>query len=435
MRLLGEKKGLLFLKSRQIGLSWVLCIYALWKAKFFENVKVLFLSQGEEEAYDLISRCKFIDDNLPVFLKARRDPDQRGFVGFPDTGSELKALPSTERAGRSTDATVVICDEWEFHPYAEQNFGALKPTIDAGGQFIGLSTADKTKLNTFFKKKYHEAKAGFSSFHKEFFGWRVRPGRTQEWFDEVTRDLADWQREQEYPDTEEEALGVLKTRRYFSEDALLQMPIKYPLEHELSDKYKGVVRIYKVPITGRKYVIFTDPSEGVEDPHATIVRDHNSGEWVAISHGMTTADECARIHDDLVRLYNGAWNSFELNNRAGGIMDEKIKALATPSQCPFVDANGTLNTKGKYGWWTSKTLKEKMRLTLEENVRTQAETIYDKDARDELLNYIQPEGQDPCAPAGGHDDFIMAAGGCLVIDKYMPVGAGRVRTVRAVERW
>ena len=28
----------------------------------------------------------------------------------------MQRVPSTEKAGRSTDATIVVCDEWEFHP-------------------------------------------------------------------------------------------------------------------------------------------------------------------------------------------------------------------------------------------------------------------------------------------------------------------------------
>lgn len=392
------------------------------------------LSQGEDEAYDLIAKCKFIDENLPDFLKLPRDPDQRGFIRFPDTGSEIKALPSTERAGRSTDATLVICDEWEFHPYSEQNFAALKPTVDAGGQFIALSTADKTKLNTFFKRKYHEAKSGFSNFIKVFLPWNVRPGRTEEWYEDLLKDMADWQREQEYPATEDEALGVLKTRKYFNEDALKQMDVKPVVSVDDFSRWQGVVRVYKLPILGRKYCIFTDPSMGSEDPHAVVVRDHNTGEWVAISHGMTPADQCAEIHDALVRFYNDAWNSYELNSMAGGHFEAKINDLSTPNRCPFIDTNGTLNTKGKKGWWTGKALRNKMLLGLEENIRLRQDTLYDKEAINELFVFFVPEGEDPQAPKGGHDDFVIAGGGVIQIDKYMPVGAGKVRTIDYKER-
>ena len=417
------------LKARQLGISWLVCAYAVWMAKFHSNCKILMLSQGEEEAFDLISKCRFIDDQLPEFLKCPREPDQRGFIGYPDSGSEIKALPSTEKAGRSTDATVVICDEWEFHPYAEANFAALKPTIDGGGQFIGLSTADKTRIDTFFKAKYYEATKGDSNFKPIFLSWRLRPGRNDEWFANVTKDLRAWQVEQEYPDTEQEALGTLRSIPYFDIDILQQMleTVLIPTKDELSDKHK-TVRIYKPPVVGQRYVMFTDPSDGKEDPHATVVEDYQTGEWVAVSHGKVTADYCAQIHDDLARYYK-AFNSYELNARAGGIFSQKIKDLNTPNQCPFVKTDGTLN-KDKTGWWTGGKLKDTMEQGLEEAIRLRKIRIYYPEAIKELMSYFRPEGQDPQAPRGGHDDFIIAGGGVRQIRKYMQSGEMRVTSFK-----
>src|SRR5512147_1412308 len=88
-------------KARQLGISWTLCFYAYWKAKFSSNVKVLILSQGEDESKDMITKIKFIDNHMPAFIRARRDPDSTDFIGFPESEGEIRALPSTEKAGRS----------------------------------------------------------------------------------------------------------------------------------------------------------------------------------------------------------------------------------------------------------------------------------------------------------------------------------------------
>lgn len=430
-----NKRLIIVLKSRQVGWSTLLCAYALWKCKFNENTKILMLSQGEEEAFDLVSKCRFMEQNMPDWMQSIRNPDQSGLIGFQETKSEIRALPSTEKAGHGTDATVVICDEWEYHPYAELNFAAIKPSIDAGGQFIGLSTADKTKINTFFKQKYHEALAGTSNFVRIFVPWHARPGRTKEWFTEIAKDYKDWQLEQEYPDNEQEALGILKARKYFDQQALDEMPVRIPVHCEIADKYKGIVRVYQLPIPGERYSIFTDPSDGKEDPHALVVRRYKTGEWVAVSHGMIPAGECAEIHDALVRFYNDAWNSYELNSRAGGIFSEKISQLDTPRQCPFLDTNGQLNTSGKRGWWTSKSLKGRMLLNLEEHVRLRVDTIYDKEAIDELKVFFIPEGEEPQAPQGAHDDFVIAGGGVIMIDKYMPSMKPVVQSFKLNEAW
>lgn len=433
--LLLSEKMIIIGKARQLGITTLMACYALWKALFSENVKVLVLSQGEDEAKDFINKVSFIHGHLPGWMRSSLYPDSTECLGFTDVYGEIKAYPSTEKAGRSTDASLVICDEWERHPFAEDNFASLKPTVSAGGQFVGLSTSDTTKLNTFFKKKYIEAISGMSEFRAIFLGALERPGRDMEWYYKETRDLREHQKQGEYPLTENDMLTVVKTRKYFNPDSLAQMPKIEPVVCDLSEKWHGMVKIYKLPQIGKRYVVFTDPSDGKEDPHAIIVRDHITGEWVAVSHGMTPADECARIHDDLVRFYNNAFNSFELNSRAGGIFSEKISGLGTPSICPFVDANGKLNEDGKVGWWTHKQSKEKMRLALEENIRLRLEIIYDKEAIDELGQYIQPEGEDPQAPQGGHDDFVIAGGGVLMIDKYVITQTEVVATFRLRERW
>ena len=414
-------------------MSYAVCIIAIWLVKFHQNVKVLMLSQGEEEAFDLISRCRFIDNNLPSFLRGKRDPDQRGFLGFPVTNSEIKALPSTEKAGRSTDATLVICDEWEFHPYAEDNFAALKPTIDAGGKFIALSTGDPTKLNTFFKKKYNESKSGFSQFHRMFIGALERPGRDMAWLETVVQDLSSIQRQGEYPLTEDDMLTVLKTRRVFDQDRLLEMRAMAmkPIKHELSDKYKGIVKIFQPYVVGNKYYMFTDPSAGKEDPFATTIFEFQTGLQVTSARAKVPADMCAMIHDELVREYR-AFNSYELQSSAGGVFSGKLDALETPYRCPFIDNNWVLQPQKGHGWWTigmkEGGKRDRIIWGLEEAIRLNQLRLNDIDFIDELINIIQPEGKEPGAPSGAHDDCMIACGAAWQIRKYMPLGVEPIKS-------
>ena len=45
--LLGTHRLLSVLKARQVGLSWLIGAYALWKAQYFEGSVVLIFSQGQ----------------------------------------------------------------------------------------------------------------------------------------------------------------------------------------------------------------------------------------------------------------------------------------------------------------------------------------------------------------------------------------------------
>ncbi len=443
LELLLTKKPIIILKARQIGVSYLLVAYCLWKARFFENVKILFLSKKEDDAFDLIGRCKFIDDNLPDFIRSPRDPNQRGLIGFSETRSEIQALPSTEDAGRSTDATIVVCDEWEYHPYSEINYAAVKPTISSGGQFVAMSTADGMKdiSKSFFKSMYVKAVSGDTNFIHRFYGVFSRPDRTREWLDNEIKDMPLWLAEREYPETEKQALGTLKSRAFFDSAAIDYMysNITKPIEHELSDKYKGLVKIYKLPVVGAKYCLYTDPSEGKEDPHACIVID-KTGEEVAESHGKTTADQCAQIHDELVRLYNDALNSWESGpGGAGGIMSTKLEELGTPNRCSSL--NVTVRpfkldiTQKKKGWWTSKTLWNVLIWELEEAVRLMQIVPRSKECLDEFSQFIVPEGEEPQKSRGGHDDYIDAFARVWHLKKYLSTGEIRVTSGKYRTDW
>lgn len=426
-------KEVIILKARQLGISWLVCGYCLWLALFNENVRVLLMSQGEDEAWDLVAKCKFIYDHLTM-PKPKIGHDSRGLIDFPVNNSEIKALSSVKEAGRSTDATIVVRDELETHEYARENFTAIGPTVDAGGQLIELSTIDKARLDSHFQERYKKARSGENNAYPIFLGWKLRPVRSEgmtldEWFErQVKKKYSAWEIEQEYPETEAEALAPTKTRAFFdatATDNMLLDIIPNPLSTELSERYKQFVITYKEPIVGQKYCVFTDPSDGKTDPHATIVMDLKTFEVVAISHGKCPADLNAQIHHELVMCYNKAYNSFELNAFAGGKFSQTIGDLGTPNQHRQI--------KDRLGWWTSKNVKRTMLWGLEEAIRHNLIRVHNKDCINELKQFMLPEGAEPQAPRSGHDDWVIALAGVWQIRKSAPVGTVKITSFKYKE--
>ncbi|GAG55108.1 unnamed protein product, partial [marine sediment metagenome] len=265
---------------------------------------ILTLSKGELEAGESLDYSRFMHSQLPLFLRLPMGKNQESLLTFPSMHSKLRALPSTEDAGVGFGgATRVEMDEFEYHKYDRQNYAEILPPILAGGQLVIQSTADKFKMNTLFKELYIAAKHGDNNFYPIFFPYDVLPERTVEWYNSVN--LPASQKECRFPRNEKEALETLKSRAFFDGDAIEAMyaDVMTPLEHELSDKYKGLVRIYRLPQIGRRYCLFTDPSDGKDDPHASIVMDAKTGEQVAESHGKIPADQVAQIHDELAQLF------------------------------------------------------------------------------------------------------------------------------------
>ncbi|MCJ7828238.1 MAG: hypothetical protein MUP81_00660, partial [Dehalococcoidia bacterium] len=387
----------IILKARQLGISTLTAGYCLWKALFFEGATIYLLSKGQIEAGKLLDKCKILWEYLPDFMRLPYGKWQESAITFPSMHSSIDALPSTEDAGRMTGATIVVCDEWERHPYAETNYLAIRPTLGDAGQFIGLSTPDLLAGNTYFKMTYRKTMVGETDFYKVFLPWYLRPGRDEAWYTREKRNYVGIGFEGEYPSTEAEALTELKSARFFDPQVLdtLEMDCVPPKETRLD----GIVRIYKPPIPGRKYCAALDPSDGQYDPGAGIVIDQ-TGEQVADLHGKLRTEELAVLWDGLVREYNNAFQAPEANANAGGAVIAKLKELETPNFYSF--------KKDKAGWWTSGSNRSTILLQLLEAITNGDLIIRNKEIIGEMRSFIVPEGKEPQASSGAHDDYIFA---------------------------
>jgi hypothetical protein len=407
-------------------------------------------SQGEKEAWELVRKARFIHSQLPDFMKLPVGRDTKGIFDILDNHSSIEALASTEKAGRSTDATVLVRDEVAYHPYAQNNFASVMPTIDAGGQAIDLSTIDKeaglddsgyhfterilrAKSGATYDKTWDSGirviKGGESGATLIFLSWKLRPTRQEgmtlnEWFDlRIKPKYTPLKIEQEYPDSLEEALKTPETTAFFDrkalEDMLLETTDKTLPTNDINLR-DGVVKIRKYPTIGRRYVIFTDPSDGIEDPTASIVMDSNTFEEIASYHGKIKADESAKIHDCLVRYYHNAFNTWDANASAGGKFSETIRNLQTPNQAPRRTPDGKI-VRDKDGWAITPPLREKMLDGIEEAVRRRLITVHTKQAIEEMRIFCKIDGKAQ-APKGYHDDYVMAWAGAWHLRKFMPSG-------------
>jgi len=397
-------------------------------ASFTQGANVLTISKGEDAAAESLDYSRFIHGQLPPFLRLSLGKDQSSLMTFPAMYSKIRALPSTEDAAVGFGgATRVVLDECEYHPYDRKNYSEILPPILEGGQLVVPSTADPLKSDTLFKELYTAARHGDSDFYPVFFPYDVVPGRTVEWYSSLPRTgLRSWEIQGRFPRNEKEALSTLKSRQFFDGDVLDAMyaDCLNPIDHEISDKF-DTIKIFRLPEPGVLYCVFTDPSYGRDDPHATIVIKVATGEQVAESHGKLPTERVGIVHDALVRLYNNAFNSFELNAEVGNLMRETLEILDTPNQAPFIKPDGKTDLTKK-GWWTGKQTRPKMLWGLEEAVRLRQIIPRSKECLDEFSHIMLPEGEEPQTPRGMHDDYTMAWAGVWQIKGYTPrkTGAG-----------
>ena len=315
------EKLIAVMKSRQIGLSWLMAAYALWYAMSHSGSTVLLFSKGESEAWELLAKCKRIWTQLPEFIKLPIKPDSAGEMGFPVMMSSIKAFAATESAGVGYSASVIICDEWDWHPFADQNYLQSKPTRDAGGQFIGVFTVDKMNPDTLAKAIWLDGHNGKNSFKALFFNWTVRPGRDDEWYEETKRNIPERElaklspelyMEQNYPVSWEEALSRSETVAVFDKKVLkgMEEDVRGKINEDFDEIDNAICNIYKDYHMGNFYVAASDVSLGVGgDYNVTCILDVKTGDIVADILSKTIPPEALALHSValLKRYHNPLW--------------------------------------------------------------------------------------------------------------------------------
>jgi hypothetical protein len=220
------------LKARQLGLSWLAAAFACFKG-LQPSSRVLLLSKTEDDAFELLSKVEFVFEHLPEELRKPLETDNKSTLEF-EGGGIVRALPSTQNAGRGFTARLVIADEAAFHQWAAQNFKAYRATVADGGQLLILSTANG--VGGFFYDRFMFARRmetlrdqlergtageGFDSpevraaVHAAptpvFIPWNARPDRDIFWLEKERLQYSGLPEEfrQEYPANEGEAFVQL----------------------------------------------------------------------------------------------------------------------------------------------------------------------------------------------------------------------------------
>jgi len=421
IRLLLSEKLLVWMKSRQIGASWLIAAYVLWYALSKHGSNILLFSKGETEAIELLAKCKRIYRHLPEWIKLPLGAKSQTEVSFPDRESNIKALAATETAGISFTASVIVCDEWEEHPYADENYAASKPTRDAGGQFIGIFTVNKQKPDTLAKAIFREALDGKNSFTAIFDPWWVRPGRDESWYEETKRNIPERDlskltpelyMEQNYPSTIEEALRMTQITAAFDFAALDAMmeEVRQPIKIEGQDFDSKIVRVYKPFHLGNYYVAATDASHGVgKDYGVTVIMNCRTGEVVADILGRNISPEELAYHTvKLLKYYKyPLW--FPEDNEWGRVVIVKAQELDEARRLRFGYSD---KAKTKEGFHTGKDTRIDLFGALIPAINNRQITIYNPEGIKQFYDVIrntEKAGRIEARP-GRNDDYPMAVG-------------------------
>jgi hypothetical protein len=437
------KRRVMFLKGRQIGVTWIALAVDVAEAITIPGSTSLLFRQREDEAIDNMRRWWTLYQSLPPWLishikvskpdKADR-PGRDGVVlKFPDGSfSEVVPMTSAASSGHGRSVRRVMVDEAAHVELLLSIRAAIEPA--AGRAHIDLiSTANgRSNPETGEGNEFHRlwTQADESGYTRIFLPYDLHPDRDDRWYtsDPEIMSLPLWKRQEQFPRDEHEAFA-LSDRSFFDPDALLEYServknseYRFDFEPEGFAARKarhpdGRIRVLADPIPGRPYAIGADVATGRgADYSAAYVIDLTNLELVAEYHGKVEADIYARDLHFLGRLYNTALIAVETSGGYGEaviipLRDGVAGRPAYPKLYRHVlSSRPDLPISKPFGFPTNTKTRPLILNQLEQALREKTLPFVTNDLLHEMTEFVHHDtGVSPRARAGSRDDRVLAA--------------------------
>jgi len=326
INLIEEKRYVLVLKSRQIGISTIIQAYAAWLTVFFSNVVIGIISKDGKEATDFARAVRGMVEKLPNWMKPPKGLLGKGFAKRTEqsfiltNGSKVFASPvnpiAPEKTLRGKAITFLVIDEAAFVQYIDTAWTSLVPALStnqmhakkAGVPYgtVVLSTPNKTVgVGEWYFKRYSRAVSRDDIFEPFVIHWGMIPelANDPDWYKTQCKLFDNNQRKI----AQELELKFLPAEGSFFEPETVekvQDAVQKPLEK--LKLFNGEVWKFANPISGRYYIsgVDTAPEHG-EDKSAITVWDYETMEQVAEYQGKCKVLDFVKVVKVIAAQYPG----------------------------------------------------------------------------------------------------------------------------------
>ena len=400
----------IILKSRQLGLSTLVAAYAVWQAAFYKEKNILIIATKLAVAQNFIRKVKTYIKAMPNWLLVPViTANNKQQVEFSN-GSQIKAVPTSEDAGRSEALSLLIVDEAAFVRNFDELWMGLYPTLSTGGRAILLSTPNG--VGGQYHEIYTKADRKENEFNPIKLMWDVHPERDDAWFHKETKNMSKKQVAQEllcdFSSSGDTFLGndVIEKLRILS---------KEPIE---KSGPKNNIWYWSYPIEGVNYVLSADIARGDSGDYSTFHVINTKDLSVSVEFkGKIPPDQFASVVYDVAKRFNNAQVCPE-NNAYGYTMLVKLGELGykniyfASEKEKYQYLYGDGNNIGKAGFNTNKESREKILANFEDSLRNARVKTYSSRLCSELKTFVW-NGKKITAMKGYNDDLIMSlAIGC-----------------------
>ena len=402
------------LKSRQLGLSTLVAAYAVWQACFYKEKNILIIATKLAVAQNFIRKVKTYIKSMPNWLLIPViTANNKQQVEFSN-GSQIKAVPTSEDAGRSEALSLLIVDEAAFVRNFDELWMGLYPTLSTGGRAILLSTPNG--VGGQYHELYTKAERKENEFNYIKLMWDVHPERDDDWFQKETKNMSQKQISQEllcdFASSGDTFLNAETLEK-------LRIVTRNPIEKSGPENN---VWYWEYPIEGFNYILSADVARGDSGDYSTFHIINTKNMNISVEYkGKITPDHFASLIYDAARRFNNAIICPE-NNAYGYTVLAKIAELGyknlyfSSEKEKYKYLYSGEHTIGRAGFTTSKESREKILANLEESLRNGRIKTYSNRLVSELKTFVW-NGKKVGAMKGYNDDLVMSlAIGCWLAD-------------------
>jgi len=127
-----RKRYVIFKKMRQVSASTTTMAYALYRALFFDNQDIYFLSLTQRESSSMLKKLKFMYNHLPIWMKQKTKQDAATCMVFEHNNSQITSLAHSSNPVRGEAASMVVLDECAFYKNMPDVLSAVVPATSTG---------------------------------------------------------------------------------------------------------------------------------------------------------------------------------------------------------------------------------------------------------------------------------------------------------------
>ena len=400
------------LKSRQLGISTLAAGYSLWLMLFHKDKNVLCIATKQETARNMVTKVKFMFDNLPTWLKIGAEENNKLSLRLSN-GSQIKATSANSDAGRSEAVSLLIVDEAAFIEQIDHIWASAQQTLATGGGAIVLSTPYGT--GNWFHKTWVAAENQQNDFLPIKLPWYVHPERDEAWRKRQDELLGDPRLASQECDCDFSTSGDVV---FYPEwiDFIKSTTIQEPIERRGVDQNLWV---WEPADYQREYMIVADVARGDgKDSSGAHVIDIKTNTQVAEYRGQLPPKEFGYFLVGLASEYNNAMLVVENASIGWATLDAiiergyrnlyhapKTEQLTAESYLKVFDGGSDMTPGFTMSLRTRPLVVNKFR----EYVGDRSVTIRSKRLLEEMKVFIWKNGR-PEAQTGYNDDLVMSFG-------------------------